>query len=124
MRVTLNWLREFAPLRGDADEVGALLDDLGLAVEERWDVGGPLPGVVVAEVLEVRAHPDADRIRLVDVDAGDGRALQVACGASNMAAGDLVALASVGTTMPDGKCVIRTAELVLLTCWPPAPPAR
>ncbi len=102
MRVTLNWLREFAPLRGDADEVGALLDDLGLAVEERWDVGGPLPGVVVAEVLEVRAHPDADRIRLVDVDAGDGRALQVACGASNMAAGDLVALATVGTTMPDG----------------------
>ncbi|MFZ4519492.1 MAG: phenylalanine--tRNA ligase subunit beta [Microthrixaceae bacterium] len=102
MRVTLNWLREFAPLRGDAEEVAALLDDLGLAVEERWDLGGPVPGVVVARVLEVRAHPDADRIRLVDVDAGDGEALQIACGASNMAAGDLVALATVGTTMPDG----------------------
>jgi phenylalanyl-tRNA synthetase beta chain len=102
MRVTLNWLREFAPLEGGPADIAALLNDLGLAVEEQFDLGAGLDTVVVARVLEVRPHPDADRIRLVDVDAGDGRALQIACGASNMVAGDLVPLATVGTVMPDG----------------------
>lgn len=102
MRVTLNWLRDFAPLEGGPADIAALLNDLGLAVEEQFVVGAGLDTVVVAEVLAVRPHPDADRIRLVDVDLGDGEALQIACGASNMSAGDLVALATVGTVMPDG----------------------
>lgn len=102
MRVVLSWLREFAPLEGDADAIAEQLTDLGLPVEERFEIGVGLDGIVVARVLEVRPHPDADRIRLVDVDAGNGEPLQVCCGASNMAAGDLVALATVGTTMPDG----------------------
>lgn len=102
MKVLLSWLREFAPIEGDPDAIGDQLSDLGLAVEEQFTVGSGLGGVVVARVLDVRAHPDADKIRLVDVDAGDGEALQVCCGASNMAPGDLVALATVGTVMPDG----------------------
>ena len=56
----------------------------------------------MARVLATRPHPNADKIQLVDVDAGDGEALQIACGAFNMAAGDLVPLATLGTTMPNG----------------------
>ena len=62
----------------------------------------PIDGVIVARVLATRAHPDADKVHLVDVDTGNGEALQIVCGAFNMSAGDLVPLATLGTTMPDG----------------------
>src|SRR6478735_11781799 len=102
MKVVLSWLREFAPVEGDPAEIADQLSALGLEVEDLIEVGAGLEGIVVARVLEVREHPNADKIRLVDVDRGDGEPLQVACGASNMVNGDLVALATVGTVMPDG----------------------
>jgi phenylalanyl-tRNA synthetase beta chain len=102
MKVTLSWLQEFAPLQGDPVAIAEQLSDLGLVVEEQFDIGGHLDGVVVARVLDLRPHPDADKIQLVDVDRGDGQALQIACGAFNMAVGDLVPLATVGTVMPGG----------------------
>ena len=71
-------------------------------VEEMDRLGEGLDGVVVARVLATRPHPNADKIQLVDVDAGDGEALQFGCGAFNMTAGDLVPLATIGTTMPNG----------------------
>jgi len=108
MKVLLSWLREFAPdIDGDPEDLSEILSDLGLAVEELSHVGQGLDGIVVAEVLATRPHPDADRIHLVDVDAGDGEALQVCCGAFNMAVGDLVPLAVVGTTMPSGMEIAR-----------------
>ena len=55
---------------------------------------------MVARVLDLRPHPNADKIQLVDVDTGDGEALQICCGAFNMAVGDLVPLATLGTVMP------------------------
>ena len=70
MRVLLSWLREFAPIEGDPSAVGDVMDDLGMAVEELVPLS--FDGVVVARVLELRPHPSADRIQLVDVDAGDG----------------------------------------------------
>jgi phenylalanyl-tRNA synthetase beta chain len=70
-------------------------------------LGAGLDGVVVARVLSTRPHPQADRIQLVDVDLGDGEALQICCGAFNMAAGDLVPLATLGTTMPGGMAIER-----------------
>ncbi len=108
MKVLLSWLREFAPdIDGEPEHLAEVLSDLGLAVEELSYVGQGLDGIVVAEVLATRPHPDADRIHLVDVDAGDGEALQVCCGAFNMAVGDLVPLATVGTTMPGGMEIAR-----------------
>lgn len=108
MKVLLSWLREFAPdIDGDPEDLGETLSNLGLAVEELSYVGQGLEGIVVAEVLATRPHPDADRIHLVDVDAGDGEALQVCCGAFNMAVGDRVPLAVVGTTMPNGMEIAR-----------------
>jgi len=101
MRVLLSWLREFAPIEGTPTEIGDAMSMLGMAVEA-MEVFGPLDGVVVAEVLATRSHPKADRIQLVDVDAGDGEPLQICCGAFNMTVGDLVPLATIGTTMPGG----------------------
>jgi phenylalanyl-tRNA synthetase beta chain len=102
MRVPLSWLRDFTPVQHEPAEVARSLSLLGLVVEGVEEVGMPLAGVTVARVLETRRHPAADRIQLVDVDAGDGEALQVCCGAFNMKAGDLVPLATVGTVMPSG----------------------
>ena len=102
MKVLLSWLRDFAPIEGDPVALGEQLSDLGMAVEQLDVIGEGLDGIVVAKVLATRPHPNADKIQLVDVDTGDGEALQIACGAFNMAPGDLVPLATVGTTMPNG----------------------
>ena len=102
MKVLLSWLRDFAPIEGDPVALGEQMSDLGMAVEQLDVLGEGLDGIVVAEVLATRPHPNADKIQLVDVDAGDGEALQIACGAFNMAPGDLVLLATLGTTMPNG----------------------
>ena len=107
MKVLLSWLREFAPFDGDPDLIGDTLSDLGTPVEEVTRLGEGLDGIVVARVLALRSHPNADKIQLVDVDAGDGEALQICCGAFNMAVGDLVPLATLGTVMPDGMKIER-----------------
>lgn len=104
MKVLLSWLRELAPDLGDVDPsaVAEAFNDLGTPVEEESRVGEGLDGVVVGRVLELRKHPKADRIQLVDVDAGDGEAVQVTCGATNIAVGDVVPFATLGAVMPDG----------------------
>jgi phenylalanyl-tRNA synthetase beta chain len=107
MKVLLSWLREFAPIDADPARVGDELSDLGLAVESMDTIGEGLDGVVVARVLDLKAHPNADKIQLVDVDRGDGEALQIVCGAFNMAVGDLVPLATTGTVMPNGMKIER-----------------
>lgn len=107
MKVLLSWLREFAPIEGDPADLGEQLSGLGLAVESIKPIGEGLGGIVVARVLGLRPHPDADRIQIVDVDAGDGEALQVCCGAFNMSVGDLVPLATLGCVMPDGMEIAR-----------------
>ncbi len=86
------------------------MGDLGMAVESMDVIGEGLDGIVVARVLELKPHPNADRMQIVDVDTGDGEALQICCGAFNMAVGDLVPLATVGTTMPDGMTITRAKK--------------
>ncbi len=100
-------MREFAPIEGDPVWLGEQMSDLGMAVESIDRVGEGLDGIVVAKVLDLRAHPRADRIQLVDVDLGDGEALQICCGAFNMSVGDLVPLATIGTKMPGGATIER-----------------
>ncbi|MDH4168360.1 MAG: phenylalanine--tRNA ligase subunit beta [Acidimicrobiia bacterium] len=108
MKVLLSWLQEFAPdIGGDVDDLGDTLSALGLAVEDTEVMGEGLEGIVLAEVLDLRPHPNADRIQLVDVDAGDGQALQVCCGAFNMTVGDLIPFAPIGTVMPNGMEIAR-----------------
>ncbi|MDP9073886.1 MAG: phenylalanine--tRNA ligase subunit beta, partial [Actinomycetota bacterium] len=102
MRVPLSWLRDFAPIAGDVDDLAVAFSNLGLVVDGVEQIGAGLYGVVVARVLGLRPHPDADKVQLVDVDPGDGGRLQIVCGAFNMGVGDLVPLATTGTVMPSG----------------------
>ena len=107
MKVLLSWLREFAPIQGETSLIGEQLSELGLAVESITHIGEHLDGVVVAKVLDLRPHPDADRIQIVEVDSGDGEPLQICCGAFNMSPGDFVPLATIGTVMPNGMEISR-----------------
>ena len=108
MKVLLSWLREFAPgIEGDPADLSDTLSALGLTVEAMTVTGSLPDGVVLGRVLELRPHPDADLIQLVEVDDGSGNALQVCCGAFNMAVGDLIPLARVGTVLPGGLEISR-----------------
>ena len=106
MRVPLSWLCDFAPFAGDASDLAADLDDLGLVVEEVNRVGEGLGDVVVAKVLEIASIPGADRIRRVVVDAG-AEPVDVVCGAWNFAEGDIVPFAPVGSELPAGVQIER-----------------
>lgn len=113
MRVPLSWLREFTPLATDprdrdaVRELGRVLDSLGLVVEGVEQVGEGLGDVVLARVLEIRAIEGADRIRQVVVDAGGADPLEIVCGATNFAVGDVVPLAKVGAELPGGVSIGR-----------------
>ncbi len=107
MKVPLSWMQEFASIDGDPQDLAATLTDIGLVVEDVSVVGPSWDGIVVAKVLDLRPHPKADRIQLVDVDSGDGEPLQICCGAFNLAVGDLVPLATLGTVMSGGLEIAR-----------------
>lgn len=109
MKVLHSWLGEFAGdlLEHDPATLAEHLSDLGLSVEEMVTLGAAFDGVVVAKVLAMRPHPDADRIQLVDVDDGTGNPRQVCCGAFNMQAGDLVPLATDGAVVAGGLKIKR-----------------
>jgi phenylalanyl-tRNA synthetase beta chain len=108
VRAPLSWLRDYAPLDAPTDRLASVLSGLGLVVDAVEEIGGGPDGVVVAQVLSIRAHPEADRVRLVDVDPGDGGPLQIVCGAWNFGVGDLVPLAPVGTVLPGGEKIKRS----------------
>ncbi|MGH9044924.1 MAG: phenylalanine--tRNA ligase subunit beta, partial [Acidimicrobiales bacterium] len=101
MRAPLSWMRDFAPIDGDVDQLVASLDDLGLIVDAVEHVGEGLDDIVVGRVLEINPIFDAQRIRRVVVDIG-GRQAEVVCGAWNFSVDDLVPFAGVGTTLPAG----------------------
>ena len=109
MRVTLDWLRDFVELDGDTGQIAADLTTAGLEVEAVEPIGTALDGVVVAEVLSVERHPNADRLSVCIVADGVDRH-QVVCGAPNVAAGIKAPFARVGATLPGGK-KIGAAEL-------------
>ncbi len=101
MKISYNWLKEIIGTDLPVEEVGNILTDTGLEVEgiEVFEtVKGGLQGVVVAEVLECEQHPDADRLKVTKVNTGS-EILQIVCGAPNVAKGQKVVLATVGTTL-------------------------
>src|SRR5262245_41291471 len=102
MKVSWNLLSEAADLSGvSPDEVARLLP-LRVADVEGVERVGALDGVVTARVLAVEPHPGADRLRLCTVDTGASGTLRVVCGADNVAAGQTVCFAPVGTSLPNG----------------------
>ncbi|HWR93671.1 MAG TPA: phenylalanine--tRNA ligase subunit beta [Flavobacterium sp.] len=104
MKISYNWLKQFIKTDWKSDETAALLTDLGLEVEivEKYQsVKGGLEGVVVGHVLTCEKHPNADRLKVTTVDLGDGIPVQIVCGASNVAVGQNVPVATIGTTLYD-----------------------
>ena len=99
MRISTNWLRDYVETGLSAEELGDLLTMSGLELEEIERVGADLSGVVVGHVLETSHHPNADRLTLCKVDVGEGEPLQIVCGAPNVAGGQKVPVATVGTTL-------------------------
>lgn len=99
MKVSYNWLKEFIDLPLSPDETAEKLTLIGLEVEEVEPYGSALEGVIVGEILDVREHPNADRLQVCDVDLGDAKT-QIVCGAKNVAAGQKVPVATIGSTLP------------------------
>ncbi|MCH2449465.1 MAG: phenylalanine--tRNA ligase subunit beta [Gracilimonas sp.] len=99
MKVSYNWLKEFIDLPLSPEETAEKLTLIGLEVEETEEFGSSLKGVIVGEVLEVREHPNADRLQVCDVDLGNSKT-QIVCGAKNVAAGQKVPVATVGSILP------------------------
>ena len=102
MKISYNWLKEFLKIDLESEKVAKILTDLGLEVEgiETFEsVKGSLKGVVVGEVLTCEQHSNADRLKVTQVDLGNGEPLQIVCGAPNVAVGQKVPVATVGTTL-------------------------
>ncbi len=115
MKISYNWLKEFIDLDLSPEDTAEKLTLIGLEVEEIEEYGSNLEGVIVGEVLDVREHPNADRLRLCLVNLGEEQ-LQIVCGADNVAKGQKVPVATVGTTLPvtldDGSpLTIRKAKI-------------
>ncbi len=116
MKILLSWLNEYGDFGDptDADAVQRVADaltSLGLEVDSIDVVGDTVDGVVTARILRLESHPDAAKVQRVYVDAGDGDERHVWCGANNISADDIVPLATLGTTMPNGMTIERRGIL-------------
>ncbi|GGW70273.1 phenylalanyl-tRNA synthetase beta subunit [Winogradskyella epiphytica] len=108
MKISYNWLKQFINVDWDAEKTGELLTDLGLEVEgitNYESVKGGLKGIVVGEVLTCEQHSNADRLKVTTVNIGTDTPVQIVCGAPNVAAGQKVPVATIGTTLytPEGE---------------------
>lgn len=104
MKISHNWLKQFIKISKTPEETGELLTDLGLEVEgiETFQsVKGGLKGIVVGEVISCEQHPNADRLKVTRVNLGAGDPVQIVCGAPNVAKGQKVPVATIGTTLYD-----------------------
>ncbi|MBA6151471.1 phenylalanine--tRNA ligase subunit beta [Gelidibacter maritimus] len=102
MKISYNWLKQFVNIDWTPEQTGELLTDLGLEVEgiqPFQSIKGGLEGIVVGEVLTCVQHSNADRLKVTTVNIGSGTPLQIVCGAPNVAAGQKVPVATIGTTL-------------------------
>lgn len=109
MKFSENWLRSHVPTSVSRDELGAVLTAIGLEVEEVTALGVGLDHVVVARIVSAERHPEADRLQICQVDAGQGEHLQIVCGAPNARPGLVAPLAMIGAQI--GELKIKPAKL-------------
>jgi len=108
MKLSLKWIKEYIDVDKTPQEISEILTDIGLEVEgleEVESVKGGLDGLVIGEVMTCDQHPNADRLSLTTVDVGGETPVQIVCGAPNVAVGQKVVVAPVGTTLysPEGE---------------------
>ena len=126
MDISYKWLKRYIDFDYTPRELAAVFTSLGLEcdnVEEVESIRGGLRGIVIGKVLTCEPHPDSDHLHVTTVDLGDGAATQIVCGAPNVAAGQTVVVATVGTTLYDGdkefqirKSKIRGVESFGMIC--------
>jgi len=106
MKISYNWLKQFIKIDWDAEKTGDLLTDLGLEVEglnNYQSIKGGLEGIVVGHVLSCEQHSNADKLRVTKVDIGIDEPVQIVCGAPNVATGQNVPVATIGTMLYDDE---------------------
>ncbi|MES2858869.1 MAG: phenylalanine--tRNA ligase subunit beta [Pseudomonadota bacterium] len=109
MKFSENWLRQHVKTTASRDELAATLTAIGLEVEEMTVLGDALDGVVVARIVTCAKHPEADKLQVCQVDAGERGMLQIVCGAPNARPGLVAPLATIGTQV--GALTIKAAKL-------------
>lgn len=105
MNISYNWLKEYVNFDLTPEQVAAALTSIGLEtgeVEEVQSIKGGLEGLVIGKVLTCEPHPNSDHMHITTVDLGQGDPVQIVCGASNVAAGQKVVVATLGTKLYDG----------------------
>lgn len=106
MNISYNWLKEYVNFDLTPEEVAAALTSIGLetgSVEEVQTIKGGLEGIVIGEVLTCEPHPNSDHMHVTTVNLGQGEPVQIVCGAPNVAAGQKVVVATLGTKLYDGE---------------------
>lgn len=126
MNISYNWLKEYIDFRLSPEELADALTSIGLevgTVEDVESIRGGLRGIVIGKVLTCVEHPNSDHLHITTVDLGNGEPTQIVCGAPNVAAGQTVVVATVGTTLYDGdnefsikKSKIRGVESFGMIC--------
>ena len=123
MKISYNWLKDYLECDLAPEAVAEALTSIGLevdALEQIEEIPGGLAGVIVAEVVECVEHPDSDHLHITKLNTGEGELLQVVCGAPNVAAGQKVLLATVGTVLGEDfkikKSKIRGVESFGMIC--------
>lgn len=116
MKISYNWLKQYINVELDPERIAEILTSIGLEVEnleKHQAVKGGLEGVVIGEVLTCEKHPDADKLSCTTVNVGSGEPLPIVCGAPNVAKGQKVLVATVGTTLyfGDDEVKIKKAKL-------------
>ncbi len=115
MKISLNWLRDYIDFELSTEQLEVYLTDLGLEVDGMEHTGTIIPnGVQVGEVITCEKHPDADKLSITKVDLGNGNIQQIVCGAPNVATGQKVLVATVGTELKDKEgnpFVIKNAKI-------------
>lgn len=105
MNISYNWLKEYIQIDESPEELSVILTDLGLeigGIEKKESIKGGLEGLVVGEVLERWQHPNADKLSCTKVNVGGAEPLSIVCGAPNVAAGQKVVVATIGTVLYSG----------------------
>ena len=110
MKFPVSWLRQHIHTDATSAQLADTLTAIGLEVEEQQTVGAALQGVVVAEILSMAKHPEADRLNVCQVAVGNGQQVQIVCGAPNARAGLKAPLAQIGSVLP-GDFSIKAAKL-------------
>lgn len=104
MKISNNWLKDYIKTDLKSEKIGEFLTDIGLEVEgidQFESIRGSLEGIVVGKVLTCEKHPNADKLKVTTVDVGNGKILNIVCGASNVSAGQVVPVAVIGTKIYD-----------------------